>query len=79
LLQQFIGAVGAAKKRESLAGSALLGVTIVALTALAAYALNTGNKDTAEKIVIGLVSFLGGCALLGPAAARSSRMASGSR
>lgn len=41
----------------------LLALIIIVLGSLAAYAMGLGRIDTAEKIVIALVSFLGGAAM----------------
>jgi hypothetical protein len=43
--------------------AALLALIISCLTAVAVYALHLGKIDTAEKIIIALVSFLGGAAM----------------
>lgn len=41
----------------------LLCLITLCFTGLAAYALNLNHVDTAEKLMIGLISFLGGAAM----------------
>lgn len=61
LIDRFMAGTDAGHRRSVWVAVALL----AALTALAGIALWTGARDTAEKIVIALVSFLGGTALFG--------------
>lgn len=61
LLRGWIGASEAGHKRTTY----IVAVLIAALSTLAGMALFLGDKDTAEKIIIAMVSFLGGTALFG--------------
>lgn len=63
VLQAAIDAIERSTKHTGKVTGALLALIIVSLTGLAAYAMYLGHIDTAEKIIIALVSFLGGAAM----------------
>lgn len=65
LLGQVTDAVGAHQARATSHTTWLLAGIVVVLSGLAALSLWMNHVDTAEKIVIALVSFLGGTAIFG--------------
>lgn len=58
-----IEALERSTKNTGYVTGALLALIIVCMTALSALALYGGHIDTAEKVIIALVSFLGGAAM----------------
>lgn len=61
--QAAIAALERSARHTGLVTGALLALIILCLTGLATYAMCLGHIDTAEKIIIALVSFLGGAAI----------------
>lgn len=62
-LQAAINALERSSKHTGIVTGTLLGLIILSLTGLSAYAMCLGHVDTAEKTIIALVSFLGGAAM----------------
>ena len=58
-----IASIERSNRHTGIVTGTLLGLIIVCLTGLAALSLTMGSVDTAEKIIIALVSFLGGAAI----------------
>ena len=58
-----IAAIERSNRHTGIVTGVLLGMIISTLTGLAAYCLFLGRVDTAEKVIIAMVSFLGGAAM----------------
>lgn len=65
LMEEAVEAYKTGQKGNTLASSVLLFCIVGALSFLAAMAMYLNHVDTAEKIIIGLLSFLGGTAIFG--------------
>lgn len=61
--QAAIDALERSARHSGVVTGLLLALIIVVLGGLAAYSMGLGRIDTAEKIIIALVSFLGGAAM----------------
>lgn len=66
-VEKIANAVVAALERSTrhtgVVTGSLLALIVVCLTGVAVYAMSLGHIDTAEKVIIALVSFLGGAAM----------------